>query len=974
MGISFSQPETDCLPGLATAARSLEGDAQRHAASLILWLRSSQNFAQQRDRLAVRGTSSEAESAIRDLEEMVRAKPGDPGPANDLAAIYYTAAGQLERPTYLLRAIEVLTPHLSGPHPPDEVLWNAALLFDELALQEESRESWQRYLRQDGNSLWAAEAGRRLRRLRRLELRSGGLSPLKSVHHLPFVRPSKVEGSARKRLESFRDHFERMGKDDVLMAEAGLQAQEALGRGDEGEIARLADLHESLESGYSAYQDEKSLDDAKRLFAAAKLGFEAEKSPLALWAEYCLALVNQRNDRLAASLGLIEKLSSKLAGTHYDDLLAHVDWLHGLVLFRLGHPLEALAPYQRSVALYSQRDDSENAATVEVLIGETLFSLGRDEEAWKYLLAESRRALPVRDPRRALILAATRTETAAEAGYQEAALLFQKEALESAAALRNVPLKLLVSTELIRLQIHGGRRQEALRSLESALSLLDSLQNEETSTRALADLAPLKARLYGKIRRAESLQDLAAALAFYRGRDIDTTAINEALESRAQVHLMAGESAAAMADLDESLRLYERRLAAQVDKAESTDKNKPTSSARRRARDAYRQAIGLELKRGETEIAYALAVRARAYSLSSSDTPRFDASAENRWTLPDGSALVHFCFLKDRVVIFLRTQEGIKALRSPLSPLELQSLIPEFRHSLTASLLDKDRVEEQAKQLYLALLEPIDQVLAKEEDLFVVAEDEIGTLPFAALLNPASGKFTIEDRRILTIPSEDAFQKTLATSSSWRLEGKKIALANPIFDTALWPKLSNLEGALLEGRKAREIFPDLLLFEEEAATPATLRREARDASLLLIAAHSVNSSRSAGRSVLLLAKSPGDSGLFYQNSIYTLDLEASPLVVLSACGTGKPTGNESPPSSIATAFLAAGASAVIAPLFDVDDQRTSILMTNFYHELAMGFSPAEALRRAQLSYIADSRAMKKDPWLWSFFGAHGASR
>ena len=82
-----------------------------------------------------------------------------------------------------------------------------------------------------------------------------------------------------------------------------------------------------------------------------------------------------------------------------------------------------------------------------------------------------------------------------------------------------------------------------------------------------------------------------------------------------------------------------------------------------------------------------------------------------------------------------------------------------------------------------------------------------------------------------------------------------------------------------------------------------------------------------------------------------LDATNVRLMTLSACQTAlTPLAHESEGFSIAVVLQAAGAAAVIASLWSVDDAATSLLMSRFY-ELLLSSSrptPAEALRRAQL--------------------------
>jgi len=64
-----------------------------------------------------------------------------------------------------------------------------------------------------------------------------------------------------------------------------------------------------------------------------------------------------------------------------------------------------------------------------------------------------------------------------------------------------------------------------------------------------------------------------------------------------------------------------------------------------------------------------------------------------------------------------------------------------------------------------------------------------------------------------------------------------------------------------------------------------------------------------------------------------------------------------------------GARSVLASLWDVDDASTGVFMTQFYQNVKGGVSKAEALRKAQLSMLADSRYAH--PFFWAPFVLSG---
>jgi CHAT domain-containing protein len=98
--------------------------------------------------------------------------------------------------------------------------------------------------------------------------------------------------------------------------------------------------------------------------------------------------------------------------------------------------------------------------------------------------------------------------------------------------------------------------------------------------------------------------------------------------------------------------------------------------------------------------------------------------------------------------------------------------------------------------------------------------------------------------------------------------------------------------------------------------------------------------------------------------VYGLDLSQTDLVVLSACQTqlGELSAGDEL-VGLTRAFIFAGTPTVVASLWNVDDEATSLLMERFYRHLKEGTGKAEALRQAQLETMAEY----PDPYYWAAF-------
>jgi CHAT domain-containing protein len=147
------------------------------------------------------------------------------------------------------------------------------------------------------------------------------------------------------------------------------------------------------------------------------------------------------------------------------------------------------------------------------------------------------------------------------------------------------------------------------------------------------------------------------------------------------------------------------------------------------------------------------------------------------------------------------------------------------------------------------------------------------------------------------------------------------------------------------------------------ATRAEFLKRASRYDVLHIAAHAELNASNPLFSRIHLASDREENGAIEVREIYGMDLKAN-LVVLSACETQ--LGARSKGDDIVglnRAFIYAGASSVIASLWTVDDEATSLLMKTFYIGLKRGKSKAAALQAAQIA----TRRKYPHPYYWAAF-------
>lgn len=141
----------------------------------------------------------------------------------------------------------------------------------------------------------------------------------------------------------------------------------------------------------------------------------------------------------------------------------------------------------------------------------------------------------------------------------------------------------------------------------------------------------------------------------------------------------------------------------------------------------------------------------------------------------------------------------------------------------------------------------------------------------------------------------------------------------------------------------------LQLLIEEAATEAEFGQHSQRAGLIHLATHAAFRADNPFFSWVQLADARPTVA-----DLYSWRLTGRPLVTLSACETGLSGRRGGGLIGFSRALMAAGAGAVVASLWKVDDASTAGLMERFYQRLAAGQVVSTALRATQLEVLRGS--------------------
>jgi CHAT domain-containing protein len=174
----------------------------------------------------------------------------------------------------------------------------------------------------------------------------------------------------------------------------------------------------------------------------------------------------------------------------------------------------------------------------------------------------------------------------------------------------------------------------------------------------------------------------------------------------------------------------------------------------------------------------------------------------------------------------------------------------------------------------------------------------------------------------------------------------------------------DLPAAAKEGEEIASLFERdaVKLFKGKEATAEAFLKFGAQADALHLATHGEWDMQDSLKNYLAMA----DQQKVSQDQIFELGLEDTSIVILSACNTAMGEGGDVKyVASLAEAFWIAGSRSVVASLWAVNDESTSILMTEFYKALRAGDGKATALRKAQMA--VRSHEEFHHPYYWAGF-------
>jgi CHAT domain-containing protein len=324
--------------------------------------------------------------------------------------------------------------------------------------------------------------------------------------------------------------------------------------------------------------------------------------------------------------------------------------------------------------------------------------------------------------------------------------------------------------------------------------------------------------------------------------------------------------------------------------------------------------------------------------------------------LSSDEVLVEYYYRSETLYIFVLTKEDVRA--TTVQAPALESDVRELRKAIEQT--KTDAYLAPARRLYDVLIRPVEPLFGKSQ-VVVVPHGALHYLPFATL-HDGEG-FLVDKFALRFLPSASVL-KYLRSQRTQKSAGI-LAFGNP----DLGNPQHDLKFAEQEALAVVRTIPQSRALLRLDANVSALKRYAGGFRYLHFATHGQFDASTPLQSALFLSKEGEDDGRLTVAKLYTMRLDAD-LVALSACetGIGKIASGDDV-IGLTRGFLYAGASTIVASLWKVDDEATSVLMTSFY-ERFKGENKLVALREAQLA----ARAKFPHPFYWAPFQLTGNAR
>lgn len=328
--------------------------------------------------------------------------------------------------------------------------------------------------------------------------------------------------------------------------------------------------------------------------------------------------------------------------------------------------------------------------------------------------------------------------------------------------------------------------------------------------------------------------------------------------------------------------------------------------------------------------------------------------------VPMQGAILSYHMGTDSLLVWYISRQGFKVqkiAKTDSFEIQIRSLTSHLRAVNNFSVLQN---RTAMNSLYRLLIKPFEADLAGCRQLMIIPDDELNELPFEALLDD-DDRYLLERFNILY-----NYSCSLLTVPAEAEPGNKQSLGMAPYITGI---ANQPLPALSHSKEEIEGVNNQVLLGNKA-TKASFMKEAGRYDILHLATHAFANDSVPEKSYISFYPSANDSfdNRVYTPEIYTLPLDSTRLVILSACetGSGKLLKGEGI-LGISRAFSYAGCQNLLSSLWKADDASTAYINHQLRKRLQSNSNMADCFQQARLDYLNDEKIDPrfKTPAYWA---------
>ncbi|MBD2298420.1 CHAT domain-containing tetratricopeptide repeat protein [Nostoc sp. FACHB-190] len=702
----------------------------------------------------------------------------------------------------------------------------------------------------------------------------------------------------------------------------------------------------------------------------------------------------------------------------------------GFVYSNLGEKQQALSFYNQALSLRRAVGDRSGEAESLNNIGKIYSDLGEKQKALSYL----NQALPLLRAVGDRSGEATTLNNIGtvydDLGEKQQALSFYNQALPLLRAVGDRSGEAGTLFNIASVERDNGNLETALTQIEAAVKIIEGLRTEIKSQ-------DLRTSYFATVQDYYKFYiDLLMQLhkqSPTKGYAAEALHISERARARVLLELLTEANAKIRKGVDPKLLAQEQSLQEQIDAKDKLRRDLISKAAPAAAIQELKQEIANLLnqyKQLQTQI------RTTSPKYAALTDPEPLKSAQIQQQLDANTVLLQYSLGKERSYLWVVTPNSLDSYELPAQA-QIEKAANNFRQSLVKPSATSKQQAAAATQLSQIILAPVANKLANKRLVIVadgvlqnipfaaitdpttqesyqplLINHEIVNLPSASTIailrqetqkRPKAPKaiailadpvYKADDSRVtgkpeplsitpeLDVSPADANNKDNkpednSITSDLDLQRSALSRSARNFNRNDWERLNGTREEAQAILKLGSAKDSLAAFGFDANYDWITNPQLSQYSVIHLATHGFADDINPELSgiVLSLVDKQGkpQRGYLRLNDIFNLDFPAD-LIVLSACQTGQ--GKEIQGEGLVgltRGFMYAGSPRLVVSLWDVDDEGTKELMSEFYRQMwKEGKSPVAALRAAQLSLWQNPNWRK--PLYWAAFTLQGEWR